>query len=71
MKQKIGSTLVVVGVLAIVVSGFYMVQLGLQADASSQGGDGVNGWWQLIASVLTTVLGLVVLLSGAAGRAKA
>lgn len=69
MKLKIGSTLLIVGVLAIGASCFYLVQLGLQADVSIQGGDGANGWWQLIASVLMTSLGLVVLLSGATRKA--
>ena len=60
----------IIGVLATAASCVYLIQLGYQADASMQGGDGMNGWWQLIVSIGIATLGLVLLLSGATKRAS-
>lgn len=52
------------GLIAGILSGVLLVNLGLQADESPAGGDGIsgwwNGWWQAGGSLLILLAGIIV-----------
>lgn len=59
-----GLVLTAAGIIAGILSGVLLVNLGLQADESPAGGDSIsgwwNGWWQAGGSLLILLAGIIV-----------
>ncbi|MDN6123806.1 MAG: hypothetical protein L0I80_08060, partial [Brevibacterium sp.] len=59
-----GLVLIVAGLIAGILSGVLLANLGLQADESPAGGDSIsgwwNGWWQAGRSLLILLAGIIV-----------